>query len=616
MKLKEQQEKNGELRPLLSEIAPILERSIDTESYVLTCSQEEMMGYRYVKSEGELLVSYGTRPDLCRALLAAACSKDRQGKEMRYFREFGYMADCSRNAVARVETLKKLVKLTALMGYQFLGLYLEDTIAVEEEPYVGYMRGAYPKEEIREVIRYADLFGVEIRPYVQTLAHLNQITRYEHYQKFVDTDDILLADDERTYQFLDHYLKAVSDAFTTRFVNIGMDEAHMVGLGKYLDQHGYRNRVEIIQKHLKRVMEICDRYGLHPQMWSDMFFRLAFGGEYYVKDKPLDENIKIPEGLELAYWDYYSTDEEHYDEMLYQHKRLTEKVCFAGGVWKWTGFAPHNRYSMSIGRQALAACRRNGVTSVVITGWGDDGAEASQFSVLPGLFADANEAYEGRLTDQAFLALTGITEQSFLEIENSNPYSERSDRHNNAGKYLLYSDPLTGTFDSVAGQLPKDYYQKAAENLEKAAKESKGSPLVYVLQTQTSLCRVLQDKAMLGIEIRTAYQKKDTEKLRKIVEIKLPELVQRLDRFYQDFRTQWMLENKAFGFEVQTIRIGGLRQRLLETQERLSEYLEGSIHSIEELEKTVLPYAYSEETELDSLNYNLWSNIATPSVMG
>lgn len=616
MKLKEKLENNRELHLLLAEIALVLERGIDTESYVLTCRQEEMPGYRYVKSEGELLVSYGTRPDLCRALLAAACSKDRQGQETRSFREFGYMADCSRNAVARVETLKKLVKLTALMGYQFLGLYLEDTIAVEGEPYSGYMRGAYTKEEIREVIRYADLFDVEIRPYVQTLAHLNQITRYEHYQKFIDTDDILLADDERTYQFLDHYLKAVSDAFTTRFVNIGMDEAHMVGLGKYLDRHGYRNRVEIIQEHLKRVMEICDRYGLHPQMWSDMFFRLAFGGEYYVKDKPLVENINIPEGLELAYWDYYSTDEKHYDEMLRQHRRLTDKVCFAGGVWKWTGFAPHNRYSMSIGKSALAACRRNGVTSVVITGWGDDGAEASQFSVLPGLFADANEAYEGGLTDPAFLALTGIKEQSFLEIENSNPYSERSDRHNNAGKYLLYNDPLIGTFDSVAEQLPEEYYQRAAEDLEKTVQGSKESSLCYVLQTQASLCRVLQDKALLGIEIRTAYQKKDTKKLREIAAMKVPELVQRLDQFYQDFRTQWMLENKAFGFEVQTIRIGGLRQRLLETRERLLEYLEGSIPRIEELEETPLPYAYSEETELDSLDYNLWSNIATPSVMG
>lgn len=616
MKLKEKQENNGELPLLLAEIAPVLEKGADRNSYVLFCRQREAAGYQYVKSAGELHIAYGSRPDLCRALLVAACSTGQRGEEKRWFREFGYMADCSRNAVARVETLKKLVRITALMGYQFLGMYLEDTIAVREEPYFGYMRGAYTKEEIREVIRYADIFGVEIRPYVQTLAHLNQITRYEHYRKFIDTDDILLAGDERTYEFLDCYLKAVSDAFTTRFVNIGMDEAHMVGLGRYLDEHGYQNRVEIIQKHLARVMEICDRYGLRPQMWSDMFFRLAFGGEYYVEDQPISADVTIPEGLELAYWDYYSTDEAHYDQMLRQHQKLTEKVCFAGGVWKWTGFAPHNRYSITIGKAALSACRRNGIASVVITGWGDDGAEASQFSVLPGLFVDANEAYEGALTDEAFFLLTGIPKESFLQTEISNPYSERADRHNNAGKYLLYNDPLIGTFDSEARQLPKEYYRKATQVLEGIVRESSESPLCYVLQTQASLCRVLQDKAMLGMEIRTAYQKKDREKLRKIAEENLPELVQKLDHFYHDFRVQWMLENKAFGFEVQTIRIGGLRQRLLETKERIQDYLEGRIPQMDELEAAALPYGYSGVSELDSLDYNLWSNIATPAVMG
>lgn len=616
MKLREKLENNGALRPLLAEIAPILEKGADRNTYVLFCRQREAAGYQYAKSEGELHIVYGTRPDLCRALLAAACSARQHGEEKRWFREFGYMADCSRNAVAGVETLKKLVRITALMGYQFLGLYLEDTIGVESEPYFGYMRGAYTKEEIREVIRYADLFGVEIRPYVQTLAHLNQITRYEHYRKFIDTDDILLAGDERTYEFLDHYLKAVSDAFTTRFVNIGMDEAHMVGLGRYLDEHGYQNRVRIIQKHLARVMEICDRYGLHPQMWSDMFFRLAFGGEYYVEDRPISEDVKIPDGLELAYWDYYSTDEAHYDQMLRHHQKLTDKVCFAGGVWKWTGFAPHNRYSIAIGKAALSACRRNGIASVVITGWGDDGAEASQFSVLPGLFADANEAYEGALTDEAFFLLTGIPKESFLRMEISNPYSERADRHNNAGKYLLYNDPLIGTFDSEAQQLPKEYYRNAAQVLEDIVRESRESSLCYMLQTQASLCRVLQDKAVLGIEIRTAYQKKDREKLREIAEENLPELVQKLDRFYQDFRTQWMLENKAFGFEVQAIRIGGLRQRILETKERIQDYLKGRIPQIDELEAAALPYGYSDGSDLDSLDYNLWRNIATPAVMG
>ena len=611
---------------LIQEIAPVLERGADTKAYALTAEQGTVAGYRYTKSDGELHIVYGTKPDLCRALLAAACSAAAcstaagsaaaEGKGERWLSEIGYMADCSRNAVARVDTLKKLVRQAALMGYHFIGLYLEDTLAIPEEPYFGYMRGAYTKEEIAEVVRYAELFGVEIRPYVETLEHLNQITRYEHYQKFIDTDDILLAGDERTYAFLDHYLKAVSDAFLSRRVNLGMDEAHMVGLGKYLDAHGYQNRVEIIQKHLERVMEICRKYGLQPQMWSDMFFRLAFGGEYYVKDKPMAENVKIPEGLELVYWDYYSADEEHYDDMLRQHRKMTDKVSFAGGVWKWIGFAPHNRYSAVIGKAALSSCRRNGITSVVMTGWGDNGGEASQFSILPGLFEDARLVYEDDLPEAAFYALTGIREEDYMKIDLSNPLPEREDRVNNAGKFLLYNDVLLGVFDPLAKQLAEGYYVDAAKQLEQAVRDSSGSSLCYVLKTQASLCRVLQDKANLGMVIRAAYGAGDREKLREIAEEAIPQLLEKLDRFYQDFRKQWMSENQAFGFEVQSLRIGGLRQRILEVQQRMEEYLSGELAEIDELEKPVLPFAYCEGADVTTLDYNRWNNIVTTAVIG
>ena len=613
---------------LIQEIAPALERGADTEAYALTAEQGMEAGYRYTKSDGVLHMVYGTKPDLCRALLAAAGSTAAEGKSERWLSEIGYMADCSRNAVARVDTLKKLVRQAALMGYHFIGLYLEDTLAIPEEPYFGYMRGAYTKEEIAEVVRYAALFGVEIRPYVETLAHLNQITRYEHYQKFIDTDDILLAGDERTYEFLDHYLKAVSDAFPSRRVNLGMDEAHMVGLGKYLDAHGYQNRVEIIQKHLERVMEICRKYGLQPQMWSDMFFRLAFGGEYYVKDKPMAENVKIPEGLELVYWDYYSADEGHYDDMLRQHRKMTDKVSFAGGVWKWIGFAPHNRYSAVIGKAALSSCRRNGITSVVMTGWGDNGGEASQFSILPGLFEDARLVYEDNLPEAAFYALTGIREEDYMKLDLSNPLPARKDRVNNAGKFLLYNDALLGIFDPLAqqlasgyyedaaNQLSNGYYEDAANQLAQAVRDSSGSSLCYVLKTQASLCRVLQDKANLGMVIRAAYDAGDREKLREIAEEAIPQLLGKLDRFYQDFRKQWMSENKAFGFEVQSLRIGGLRQRILEVQQRLEEYLSGEIAEIDELEKPVLPFAYCEGADVTTLDYNRWNYIVTTAVIG
>ena len=359
-----------------------------------------------------------------------------------------------------------------------------------------------------------------------------------------------------------------------------------------------------------------------------MFFRLAFGGEYYVKDKPMAENVKIPEGLELVYWDYYSADEEHYDDMLRQHRKMTDKVSFAGGVWKWIGFAPHNRYSAVIGKAALSSCRRNGITSVVMTGWGDNGGEASQFSILPGLFEDARLVYEDNLPEAAFYALTGIREEDYMKLDLSNPLPAREDRVNNAGKFLLYNDALLGIFDPLAQQLASGYYEDAArqlsngyyedaaKQLEQAVRDSSGSSLCYVLKTQASLCRVLQDKANLGMVIRTAYDAGDREKLREIAEEAIPQLLGKLNRFYQDFRKQWMSENKAFGFEVQSLRIGGLRQRILEVQQCLEEYLSGEIAEIDEREKPVLPFAYCEGADVTTLDYNRWNYIVTTAVIG
>ena len=70
-----------------------------------------------------------------------------------------------------------------------------------------------------------------------------------------------------------------------------MDEAHMVGLGKYLDKHGYTDRATIIVKHLQKVCTIAEKYGFSkPMMWNDMFVRLA-------SEDVFDENMVIPENV-------------------------------------------------------------------------------------------------------------------------------------------------------------------------------------------------------------------------------------------------------------------------------------------------------------------------------
>ena len=568
--------------------------------------------------------------------------------------ELGAMIDCSRGAVVSAASLKRFLRVCADMGYDFVGLYLEDTIEVEGEPYFGYQRGRLTRDEIRQADAYAHELGMELRPYIQTLAHLNQITDYTAYREIIDTDDILLAGDERTYELLDHLLSAVSEAFQTRRINIGMDEAHMVGLGKYLDRHGYQDRVSILTAHLDRVMALCRKYDLKPQMWSDMFFRLLCGGEYYDYEqmeqstKEHDGQIRIPEGLELTYWDYYSLDRERYVKLLALHRQMTPNITFAGGAWRWMGFAPYNRYSIFATEAALSACREQNVNSIVITMWGDDGEECSPFAVLPTLFYAAKKAeklwaeqesdgtdqenaradWKSRGTDQAahvdcgspapgtglsgwidrifsgrekaqFHELTGYQLEDFLLLDETNPQSGAADGKNNLSKVLLFNDPLLGTFDQILEDAPylPEAFARNGEKLAKAAQSDPEdrNPYTILFRTQAALCDLLALKADYGVKLRKAYKTGDRQTLARIAGPVTDEILARIDRFYRAFREQWNSDWKTFGFEVHTIRLGGLRQRFEDVKEILQNYLDGKTPVIEELEAEILPPGYEME---------------------
>ena len=49
-------------------------------------------------------------------------------------KRLGVMVDCSRNAVMKVETVKKFIDAMSKMGYNMLMLYTEDAFYVEKYP--------------------------------------------------------------------------------------------------------------------------------------------------------------------------------------------------------------------------------------------------------------------------------------------------------------------------------------------------------------------------------------------------------------------------------------------------------------------------------------------------
>lgn len=530
-------------------------------------------------------------------------------------KRFGVMLDMSRNAVMRPTELKKFAKLLRSFGYNMIQLYTEDTYEVDGEPYFGYMRGRYTKEELRDIVEYCDSIGIEVIPCIQTLAHLNQIFRYDKYKRIRDTSDILLVGDERTYEFIENMFSTLRQVFKTDRIHIGMDEAHMLGLGSYLDKHGYRNRFDILSEHLTRVIEIAKKYGFTPIMWSDMFFRLANHGVYSTLDDTINDEIisKCPEGVELVYWDYYHNTRDYYDNMIRQHKKFGRDCWFAGGAWCWNGFAPFNKWSLESMSVAMQSCAEQGIENIFFTMWGDNGKECSFYSLLPSLFAFCR-MYEG-ITDEAeikrlFKEATGEDYDAMLALDLPNRVSPDNSTLSNVSKVMLYNDPFIGTFDNaVNADAPKDF----AAHAELLSEYAKSSAFRYIFESEAALCRLLAVKYDLGVRTRKAYASREKEAILAMV-AEYARTAELLEDFYAKFRELWMRENKPFGFEVQELRIGGLLMRLRSSGERLAAFAKGEIDVIEELEEPILDYM--REGSCGKMpRLNNWATIASPSVI-
>ena len=523
-------------------------------------------------------------------------------------RSLGVMVDCSRDAVYTVGALKKYISLLAKMGYNSLQLYTEDTYEADGEPQFGYLRGRYSKAELKELDAYAKGVGIELIPCIQTLAHLGGITRWQEYGSITDTGDILLAGEERTYELIGHMFQTCAECFTSRRINIGMDEAHMVGLGAYLDKHGYRDRFAILSEHLKRVCAIAGQYGFRPMMWSDMFFRLANNGAYYCSGSEIPQSVieAVPENVELIYWDYYSRDKAHYDGMIRAHQQFRNKLVFAGGAMSWIGFAPNNRFSIEACRAAMQSCAENGVDDVFITCWKDDGAECSLFASLPALFYAAEAAHgnaDETASEKKFRKITGADMRTFLAMDSVNLCGGEGGM-NNPSKYMLYSDPFLGIFDKTAEGHGGEEFAAAGKALKAGEKNARFG---YIFKTLAALCDVLEIKYTLGIRTREAYRRKDKDALGTIAG-EYKELEKRLDKFYKRFAEQWERECKPNGFEKHDLRLGGLKQRVRHCRKRLRKYCAGELRSLPELEEEILPFGGNAPG--DSVCFNNWAMTA------
>ncbi|MBE6562063.1 MAG: beta-N-acetylhexosaminidase [Ruminococcaceae bacterium] len=510
-----------------------------------------------------------------------------------FFTEMSVMLDSSRCAVPTVDGICRMLDYLAVMGYTMAMLYTEDTVKLESRPYLGYMRGRYSPEELRAVDDYAWEYGIEVIPCLECYGHMERYLRWGEAARIKDTERVLLAREDKTFEFLDELIGHVSSCFRSRRIHIGMDEAWDMGRGAFLTRNGYVPPFQIFTEYMERLIGITNKYGLTPMMWSDMYFRVCTTNNRYCgEDIEVTPEVaeKIPSEVELVFWHYGEKDRCD-DYMLKKHNALGRKVIFAGGLWSWIGHFPEHNYVMETLEFSLNACRNNNVREAMITLWLNDNAECDIFANLFGLSYFAEMCYDKNVSGEKlrarFEACTGGNYDAFYAMSyyhnrfgegiEYKPYNGRF-----FGKPLFWQDIMEGIYDARLQQNPmSDHYAASAEIM----KQYSGGRWEYLYDFAYRVFDYLALKTHIAETLVPVYLAGDRDALREIADVLLPQLKEKVIGIHAAHREMWHDHCKAFGWRGLDERYGGMANRCDTAKMIIDRYLDGKLDRIEELDE-------------------------------
>lgn len=518
-------------------------------------------------------------------------------QETPYFQTTGIMLDTSRNAVPTVDTIHLYIRKMAIMGINMLSLYMEDTFEVADLPYFGYMRGRYTFEELKACDEYADIFGIEVIPFIQTLAHLSRVTKWDWASEITDCADILLVDEEKTYEVIEKLIMAAKAPFRTNRMAIGFDEAWNIGSGKYFAKHGYQSKADILRQHLDQVMKITEKYGLIPMIYDDMFMKELSEGRLHL-DLQLEvteaDKGLLPEGIQLIMWDYFHMKEQEYSILIQQRQTICDNLMCMGAWFGFATMAPNYKRTFSTNQALLTASKQMGVKEMCLSLWNDGGGEANLLSsfLAAQLYAENTYARDVSMDKlhrrfrfcmgadgEDFYNLTYFDDIITTEYENTYAFEPC-----NPSRFILWQDILLGLHDkNLSGKQVGQFYGELKAKIDLAARNNPAFEAMFMYYAD--LADVLCVKSEIGVELKTAYDARDLERLKKAADETLVQLSEKIRKLHKSHCTLWHSINKSFGWEVLDIRYGGLLLRIDTAINKINGYLSGALSKIEELEE-------------------------------
>ncbi len=579
---------------------------------IINVKNEAIKGLKVSLKENNATICYGERKSSFfrgLMLLSLALYEEKTSYEIEestHFDSNGGFVDLARCNPLSIKGLEYFIRHSAIMGHNTLHFYLEDMFELPSRPLFGHQRGRYTKQQFKALTEYSENLGVELIPYIETLGHLEKYLKYHSTNEIRSSFHELLADEPKTYEFIEDMIKAVKEYFPiTNVIGIGIDEARTINKGKYEAIHGSVDAEEIYYRHINKVCALANKHGLKPIIPCDMFFQYCWKGNpptngYYVEDNVTFTQKAIegvPENTQLMFWNYSAEDEEKMVRLFEKHFELGDDIFYLGGVKMYQSLIAKYKKTLATITAGVPAAIRANVKDMALSMFEDTG-ETPHFFALPALLIvaeyDFGVGYNEEELERKLNFLYDVGFKPFVDMERADNIHD-NDNMELATKFLLYNDPLFGLLDKNAegldlknhyGQLVKDY-----ENVNPSF-----GPMKLCFEQFKAMLSALELKADFGLRLKEAYDNKDKTKLQALADESLV-IADRFRHFMDVDKELYTSYYRGFGLDVVEMRRATLRSRFETTHYMILKYLEGSLDKIEEL-----------ENERRMFDYNPWEN--------
>lgn len=274
----------------------------------------------------------------------------------------GISDDISRGQVSTIENFKRIIKFISEYKMNTYMPYMEDLIQFDSYPEIGVSRGALSKDEIKEIVEYADDHFVEVIPVFQTLGHFENILSQPEFIKYADFPGAASLDvtNPGTYKFLETMLKEVFELFPSEYIHIGADESYDVGYGNSRSIVEQTSLTEVHADHYQKIYNICKKNDKKVMMYGDII-------------------LSHPEILERIPKDIIIVDWHYFPRFEYPSTQTFSEAGFnyivSPTVWNFNASFPESFLAIPNIETLTRSGIENNSIGMINSCWGDYGSE-------------------------------------------------------------------------------------------------------------------------------------------------------------------------------------------------------------------------------------------------